>query len=180
MNWTDIFTMSVTHTRFKTSLEHIFSIIKWRLPCAETSESAEPFQRNAALASCFQKSLFLRTSDGEYQYVFHTKNCSCKWDFSSRIGSLSDLRPTLLLSSITQRNAILGRIPIVEGSARPRDLWQHKTLTRHTSMSNGIRTSKPSKPEVVDSRFRPRGPWGRREPLAQCVAQLLNSKKNFW
>ena len=111
--------------------------------------------------------------------AFIQKNFSCKRDFSSRVGSFSDLRPPLWLSSITLRHAILSRIPLLEGSAGPRDLRQHTTLTRHTSMSNGIRTSKPSKPDVVNSRLRPRGPWGRGEPLAQCVAQLWNQKKNF-
>jgi len=107
-------------------------------------------------------------------WLSYKKNFSCKRDFSSRVGSFSDLRPPLWLSSIVLRHAILGRIPLLEGSAGPRDLRQHTTLTRHTSMSNGIRTSKPSKPDVVNSRLRPRGPWGRGEPLAQCVAQLWN------
>ena len=83
------------------------------------------------------EALFLWNSDGisKYQYALHTNNRRCKRAVSLRIGSLSELRPPFWLSSITLRYDILGRNPLVEGSARPRDLYlTKKTFPRHTSM----------------------------------------------
>jgi hypothetical protein len=39
--------------------------------------------------------------------------------------------------------------------------WQHTTLKTDILVPGGIRKQNPSKWEVADSRFRPRGHWGR-------------------
>ena len=115
-----------------TFITHKSSLSGGWLSSVETSESADRFQRNAARASCIQNPLFLWNSDGisTYQYVLHTKYCRCKIDFSSRIGSLSDLRPPLWLSSITLRYATLSRIPLNQGSARTRSLPENTQHSR--------------------------------------------------
>jgi len=85
----------------------------------------------------------------------------------------------LCLSSITLRYSIFGRIHLVEGSARPRDLY----LTTHNIHETHI---------YAPARFEHTNPVSQRswtfaldrlrrraEPLAQYFAQLWNSKKHF-
>jgi hypothetical protein len=61
------------------------------------------------------------------QYVLRKNICRCKRTFSSSNGSHCEFRPPLWLSSIKLRYVILGKIPLVEGSAGPKDLY----LTTH-------------------------------------------------
>ena len=113
-----------------------------------------------------------------YQYALHTNNCSCKRAFSSPISTLQVLMPPLWLSSITLRYDIFGRNPLVEGSARPTDLYL--TITKkhipktHIYAQAGFKHTNPGNP-----RLRPGGPWGWPEPLAVYFTHLLNSKKSF-
>jgi hypothetical protein len=68
-------------------------------------------------------------------------------------------------------------------------LWSRDRLSQRYPLDNtqhspdtylspcGIRTCDPTKPAVVDTRLRPRSPWGRAERLVQYVAQLWNLKE---
>ena len=62
------------------------------------------------------------------------------------MSSLSHLRTSLCLSSITLSYAILGRIPPVEGSARPRYLYlkTHNTHETHIYAPAGFEHTDPA------------------------------------
>jgi len=91
---------------------------------------------------------FLWNSDviNKYQYVLHTNNCRCKRKFFSRIGNLNELRPSIWLSLITLRCPILVRIPLVKGSARPRDLHlkTHNTHKTYIYALTGFEHTNPA------------------------------------
>ena len=64
----------------------------------------------------------------------------------------------------TQQRTTVGRTPLDEWSARPRDLCltTHNTHNRKTSMPHGgIRTHNPSRRAAADLRLRRRGHWDR-------------------
>ena len=63
----------------------------------------------------------------------------------------------------TQRRIAVGRTPLDEWSARPRDLYltTHNTHNRHILVPGGIRTRNLSRRAAADPRHRPRGFWDR-------------------
>ena len=80
--------------------------------------------------------------------------------------------PFLMFLDHTQRRTTVGRSPLDEWSARPRDLYLiiHNTHNRQTSMPpSRIRTHDLSRWAVADLRLRPRGHWDRHVTLYKTI-----------
>ena len=83
---------------------------------------------------------------------------------------------------ITLRHSSVGRTPLEEGSARPRDLYltTHNTHIRKTSMpSSRMRTSNSSKRMATDPHFRQHEQGVRLFNLLNPTGHVMNQQFNI-